>query len=246
MAAELFYFDLQQRERASAVGFLVKGLLDARSRLGLASNAPSFDEDVNIYLAHLLLALLEPAFRDLHHRYVSLRDSDVFALAHTRDESSHKYLIYRLNADHLLLTLSIFRRAETLEGETWHEGHGRAYYQFASDYATQLFRRSTGLSDVLRKLSDSFDQYRSILSETREEYFRVVTQLSDADCAAFLADAQRQHSRLAVAQLRDDFLDAYSGWMKSNAPTDRERVEQLARELTRLDPDFRFDRLPPA
>lgn len=246
MAADPLYFDLQQHERASAVGVLVKGLLDARSRLGLASNTPSFDEDVNIYLAHLLLAILEPAFREWHRRYVSLRDSDVFALAHTREASSHKYLIYRLNADHLLLALSVFRCADILAGEAWHEGHGKAYYQFAADYATQLFRRSTGLSDVLRKLSDSFDQYRSILSEAREAYFCVATRLSDADCAAFLADAQRREARSAMAQLRDEFLDAYSAWMKSNAPADRERMEQLARELTRLDPDFRFDRLPPA
>ena len=55
-----------------------------------------------------------------------------------------------------------------------------------------------------------------------------------------LYDVARYERECELAARQDAFLDAYSEWLKTHHPVARLRVEDLARELERLDATFRF------
>ena len=55
----MMYFDLKKQERDAAVGYLLGNILHARQACNIPSNEKKFDEDVNIYMAHLLFAFFK-------------------------------------------------------------------------------------------------------------------------------------------------------------------------------------------
>jgi len=48
----------------------------------------------------------------------------------------------------------------------------------------------------------------------------------------------------SVHHLRDELLDGYSVWLKHPTPELRERLQALAEELARRDPEFRRGAFP--
>ena len=70
------YFDIPKQERDSAIGFFLNSLLKSRSACRLTSNQIEFDEDVNIYLAHLLFAASLPDYQGAVERYLSTNVSE--------------------------------------------------------------------------------------------------------------------------------------------------------------------------
>ena len=55
-----------------------------------------------------------------------------------------------------------------------------------------------------------------------------------------LYDVARYERECLLAAKQDAFLDAYSAWRKTPHPVLRLQVEDLARDLERLDPTFHF------
>src|SRR6185436_10764355 len=95
-----------------------------------------------------------------------------------------KYLIYKTNADFLLVSIGIFdnptgqaaqRRLQP--SEEAYIGRGKTYYHFAYSYSQQMHRKNQGVSEVLEKLSVGFDKYIRILSHMRGEYLDLVKRL---------------------------------------------------------------------
>jgi len=248
------YFDLTARQWEEALGLMVQWLLRARQRLGAPSNTPAFDEDVNIYLGHLLLAAFDPRYRELCNRYVASRDIDVFQQAAHTDLPQLKSLIYRLNADHLLLIVSVFRPPPARTGPATpageeapraaQEGYGRTYYRFAAAYAKQRQPSSPGVSEVLDKLSGDFDKYAQVLTEVRQDYFHFLESIARREFGQLLDELAAHERRLLVRRLRDAFLDAYSQWRRSPAPAQQQRLTEAAEALRRADPTFQYT--PPA
>ena len=103
-----FYFDIPKEERDAVVSFLLDALIRSRAICQLPSNEPEFDEDVNIYLAHLLFAASLPDYQEAVRRYVSIQVSDVADLIERAEDRVVRYFIYKVNADHLLVHLGIF------------------------------------------------------------------------------------------------------------------------------------------
>ena len=246
------YFDLQQRQPASAQGYLTQCLLASRLRMGLSSTGRGADdEDVNVYLAHLLLSLTEPEFLALCHRYVSPRDQDIFhAVQDAKDDAYLKYVVYRVNADHLLVGLGLFHNIGNASphwfarARACHAGHGQTYYQFAATYHRQLSHKPTATGEILTKLSSGFDTYASLLTQTREAYFQFVERIAPGEVERWLAELQAVSQPPTVHSLRDQLLDGYSAWLKHPTQELRERLQALASELARRDPEFRRDAFP--
>ena len=244
------YFDLTTRQQEEALGLMIKWLLRARHRLGTPSNTPACDEDVNIYLGHLLLAAIDPPYRELCNRYVGLRDIDVFQQATQTDLPQLKSLIYRLNADHLLLIVSVFQpsaefpsRAIPVGDELLRasqETYGRTYYQFAAAYAKQRQPQSLGVSEVLEKLADDFDTCALVLTEVRRDYFHFLEAVAGRQFAQFTREVAAHERDATIQQARDLFLDAYSRWRQSPTDDHQQRLTAAAAALQRLDPAFHY------
>jgi len=135
------------RAAAPNVAFMLHGLLSSRMEMGLADDGPG-EDDVNIYLAHLLCAYVQPDPARLGHEYIAGYDSSVFEQVRHSTDARFKYTVYRANADHILMLMGIFDNAGgsrptglaaplRLDDDA-RAGRGKAYYDYASTYSACL------------------------------------------------------------------------------------------------------------
>ena len=74
------YVDLKEggRNLQPTYYFMINCLLYSRMETGLVSNQDFYDEDVNVYLAHLLHSFINPEYVEQSKKYLSKYDADVF------------------------------------------------------------------------------------------------------------------------------------------------------------------------
>ena len=152
------------------------------------------DEEVNLYLAQILLGLTDPLYQQWSAGYVKEHDSSVFQSAEEFPDRVHKYLLYKLNADYLLTSLGIFQNIGRPrgayprfyeQGPHIYMGRGKAYYGMAAEYNHQIYRHPTSVQEILQKLSRSFEDYVRILAYIRSTYFDFVRRISKQDLINF-------------------------------------------------------------
>ncbi len=182
------------RERDHEVfRFVIHALI--RSQVELRKDQ---DEEVNVYLAHLLLFLASPSYQQWALGYVRKEDSSVYdkAMGQVHPEDLvRKYFTYKVNADYLLTSLGIFQNLGKIKGgvRRFYEqkpeiyiGRGKAYYDFAAEYNHQIYRRKTALEEILHKLSFSFEEYLQVLTYMRSSYFDFVERIPGEEFTRWL------------------------------------------------------------
>lgn len=180
---------------------------------------------------------------------MSRYDTNLFAKIEESNDVRLKYTIYKTNADFLLISIGIFNDGERPAAESAtlfknteeaHMGRAKAYYNFAYTYSQSMFRRTSGIGDVLEKLSRGFERYVEILSHMRGEYFNILDRLSTGE----VYHLERSIDKLEVSEelkvLQNKFLDAYSKYMRTKDGKLREKLRKLAKEIQRLDDSFDF------
>ena len=232
--------------RATDVHFMMRALLASRIDTGMPAADLSDEEDVNIYLTHLLCAVARPQYHERIQPYVSAFDSSVFERVRQSTDTRLKYTVYKTNADHILLMMGLFQNprgqrpmavAEELRlDDEVHVGRGKSYYDFAFTYSRSLFGRSSGIAAVLCKLSEGFERYVKLLAHARGEYFNLIQRIGDGE----LFHLQRSVAAGNLPALRDQFLDAWSEWRREPSAEHRARLLEIAAGLEALDPEFRF------
>ena len=243
MEGELLYYDLKKKEREFVLGFIISALLKSRVHTGLESNKGFFDEDVNVYLAHLLLAYTDSKYYQSCQRYISLNDMDVFKMIEEEEDSCLKYFVYKINADNLLVSLGIFQNLKYIKDKSI--GRAKAYYELASSYNKEIYRKITAVSEVLEKLSTWFERYLTILTEMRKEYFNILEYISDPEVSSLIQELKEYEKECLLHKKYDEFLDVYSEWLNDKKDQTHQRLELIAQELKELDISFHFH-LPPA
>jgi len=231
-------------------------LLHSRIHTGIESNSDVYDEDVNVYLAHLLNSQIDPANIERVGRYIASSDDELHRMAAGASSDRERYLAYKTNADYLLLSIAVF---DTVDRERTHLSpifktprqvfiaRAATYYAHAASYACKIHRGPDGISRVLQKLSDGFENYVRILTYMRGQYLGLLKRFSEGEL--FHLDRQIEEIRRGetIEQIRNDFLEAYSAWMKPEPEKPRDELkEELLRQAQRLseiDPSFDF-RLP--
>ena len=241
------YFNLKESKSESTLGFLVESVLKSRIDMGLQQDPSDPDEDVNIYLAFLLLEASYPTFAERIGRYTSRRDTDVFKMVEESQDNTLKYQVYKTNADHLLFSLGILHQVGTTVGpdasffeKTRHsyEGYAKTYYQFASEYHRLIHRKVTGLGIVLSKLSHCFERYEQILSHLRGEYLTSLGTVPEEGFAKFLKELEQFEGGLKLHEKQDLFLDHYASYRRTKDPLVREKLLALIQEIQSLDASF--------
>lgn len=264
MAAREQYLELPRtdRELRPTYLFMMKCLLYSRMETGLVSNKDFYDEDVNVYIAHLLNSFIHPAYLERSRGYLSKYDTEVFRRLETSKDARLKYTLYKTNADFLLISLGIFDNAEAdpagtagpagrntppslRPAEEAYIGRGRTYYRFAYSYSQQIHGRHTPITEVLEKLSDGFDKYMKILSHMRGEYLDLLRRLSRGEVyhleRAVNADQRDEEFR----NKQDRVLDLYLEWKKTQNEELRSEMRNLLDELKTMRTDFKME-LPEA
>lgn len=239
-------FDLEAESRQpNALGFMIRSLLSSRVETGLSDEDGPGEDDVNIYLTHLMCAYVDPSHHRHVARWVAPYDSAVFERVRNSTSNRLKYTVYKANADHLLMCVGVFGCANSRQAslpevlqtdDGVHVGRGKAYYDFASTYSRSVFGRHAAITDVLGKLALGFEKYVRLLSHLRSEYLNLIDPLSEGE----LYHLQRTTST-DLGDLQDQLLDAYSDWRQEPSALNRARVESLAARLQAIDPSFRFN-----
>ncbi len=229
------YFNLSKRETEATFGVLVEILLKSRVRMHLETTREGYDEDVNAYLAGVLLEYIDPAYHASTRHYLADHDLDVFLEA-TREDSYHTYWVYKINADDRLVDLGIFQRQRDRQPAVL--AQTSAYYEFAAGYNHRLYGRATAISDIMDKLARGTERYVSILQQARRDYLHFVSTLTDDELQALSRDLDQESHTLPLKAKQDDFLDAYSAWQRTSDPAIRAKLLQLLDELRRIDPRF--------
>lgn len=230
--------------------FMMNCLLYSRIETGLESNAEEYDEDVNVYLAHLLNSFINPRYYRAARWYVSEYDYDVFARLEESRDLRLKYTIYKTNADFLLLSIGIFNpeepemddpRPQFRHSREGRVSRGKAYYHFAFSYSQRISPFSQSISDVLAKLSRGFEKYVRILSHLRGEYFGIVERLSDGEMFHLERSIDKTGAREKLRKAQNDFLDLYLSWRRTKDDRQLRRLREVCRRLRVLDPTFKYD-----
>lgn len=237
--------------------FMMKCLLYSRMETGLVSNKDYYDEDVNVYIAHLLNSFIKPDYIRQAGKYLSKYDTEVFfKLANSRD-ARLKYTLYKTNADFLLISLGIFDNPSVVAPdkpadlllpekrimqptEEAYVGRGKTYYRFAYTYSRQIHDPNAAITEVMEKLSNGFEKYVRILAHMRGEYLNLMDRLSRGEVYHLERSLNESRRNDDLKAKQDRFLDLYMEWKRTGDEATRAEIEELVAEIRELDPSFTF------
>ena len=244
------YVDLKDggRNLQPTYYFMINCLLYSRMETGLVSNQDFYDEDVNVYLAHLLHSFINPEYVEQSKKYLSKYDSDVFKRLSNSTDARLKYAIYKTNADFLLISIGIFDQPLTpttaqrtpTPAEEAYIGRGKTYYHFAYTYSQQVHRKNQGVSDVLEKLSVGFDKYIKILSHMRGEYLDLAQRFSNGEVYHLERAVDESMRQETIKAKQDQLLELYTAWQREPTAQLEEDMKRLVGEIQELAPSFHF------
>jgi hypothetical protein len=238
--------DGSMRDSEASTRFMIHALRASRVEAGMPSDDAPTEEDVNVYISHLLCDYVRPQYHMRVHKYLSAYDSSVFERVRHTTNKRLKYTVYKANADHILVMMGVFnnngRRSASLPAplrvkNDFELGRGRSYYDYAFTYSRCLFGRTSAIPEVLFKLANGFERYVKLLAHLRSEYFNLVDHLSEGEVFHL------QHSMECgdLPRMRDEFLDAWSSWRREPSDAHRALLLESVERLQRLDPDFHFE-----
>lgn len=242
------YFDISKQERDSAIRYLLGAIIKCRRESNFPSNYYTFDEDVNVYLAHLLFAVSIPEYHEMAEPYLSLETSDILNWVRTTEDRTIRYFIFKVNADHILLHTAIFDDLAQKPKQNLFKRSGKhyrelaqLYYEQAAVYHNRIYRKKTGVGEVLEKIGKYFDAYQALLKMVRREYFTFVTNFRDSAFQHFMSQVDSYEGEFQKKIKMDRFLELYAQWLESKNPSLEKPLSELVAEIKKLDSEFNFD-----
>lgn len=195
MVTEVAYIPIDGKgrpgHRRQRFFFVIDALLRSRQAAGLETGSHRPDEDVNMYLCELLCRYAEDPTGGAPPGMIFPHETDLFDSVADQGEARDRYLAYRYNADHLLVSLGIFGNAwlrtpreaafPWAPGRREAVGRGRWYYRRAATYAGRLEEGRRGLDELLGKIEVGFEEYLRILETMRGEYFHLIRGFSPGE-----------------------------------------------------------------
>ncbi len=222
--------------------FMLENLLEARADSSFPTGSRGTDEDVNIYLAHLLSEhVLTPVPRLVRGGGEPLLLPPEKTET-TRGEGAEHY---RRNGDHRLVCLGLYGRGDLQRrrhppwGWTEHEVRLRDLADGRNCYitATRLLQGSrtsrAALIPILTKLARFFDGYVHVLEVLARRRLGLGAQLSGRELRQLEIDSLPPGEEAARdgSLGMDEFLDMLSSYQRQPTAAGKEQLEKLALKL---------------
>lgn len=236
------YYQIPGSQPEATFGAIMEMLLKTRLKLHLETNRELYDEDVNTYLAGLLVSYIDPKYLKAISEVLSRYDIDVYQAVTKSEDRVQVYWIYKVNADDLLVSLGLFHRF-------WKQNQGelarmKRYYTYASEYQRRIYGKATAVGEIQTKLAGWSERYLEILASARSDYLHLIEQVKPEDLAAFCQRLEKLEQELPLKAKQDELLDAYLAWVKgSREPELRKRLFRLIDEMKQFDPNFQAEPL---
>jgi hypothetical protein len=238
MRYETQYIDVDNQERETLFFFMFNAFLQARIDTDNESDA---DEDVNLYMAHLLHSVVDGRFYGRGAESLASSPVDLYEKVNLEETPRHKMRVYRTNADHRLIAFGLFdgdgdRRSFYRQACTNPDplGEAQQYYSWAALFGKRLPSQYGGLAQALEKLSERFDTYREVIGHMRAEYFGLIHRLSDGE----VFHLEREAHEAAMPVLRDQALEVvleiYAQWQAEPTAENRKRFQRICAEFETL------------
>lgn len=189
----------------SITNFFLRPFLQARKNLNMESNqgyipeiVPEleelekmrmrFSEDVNAYIAQLLVGVCGGATTEMMSKLVSGNELEIKEMVDDAESRAKKYLIYKTNADYLLVSMGVFEHFSEEKPKESNLVRGKRYYSFASGYLSEIKKTSDDATVfVLKKLARDFPDYVEILSAMSHLAFEKFAQkITDDDISKII------------------------------------------------------------
>lgn len=225
------YLDLQNSEREPLFFFLLNAYLQSRIETDHESDG---DEEVNVYLAGLLLSLVDGRFYADNVDHLATSALDVCERADQVGTDRGKASVYRTNADHRLMAFglfsgfgehaSLYRRTMTADDAYIEEA--QQFYSWAALFCARMPSRYRGLASTLEKLAGGFDTYHEVLGHMAANHMNLIRRLSPGQTWHLEHGAHVAALPDLEEQALDRMLDAYNHWrLKPNETTRQQLVE---------------------
>ncbi|MFH2052614.1 MAG: hypothetical protein ABIK96_09140 [bacterium] len=235
------------RDRRPLDFFFLEELLEARAKSRFPTNSAGGDEDVNVFLAHLLTRL---AVADRPGEAV-FGSGPMIRPPEPGTSIRRQAAWYRRQGEHRLLYLGLFDRGEarrrraTLYGMSPGETRRRdaACATACLEVAANLHARipgAGGQAQVLARLAAGFESYVHVLGVLATRRWGLGARISDRALRDLLEESSGAPERQPdVPRPRpgptpadyDAFLDLWSRYRESGKPTDRAALAARAAEL---------------
>jgi hypothetical protein len=242
------YFDISKQERDSAIRYLLGSIIKTRKEHNFPSNHYTFDEDVNVYLAHLLFAVSLPEYHEMAEPYLSLDTSDILRWVRATEDRTIRYFIFKVNADHILIHTAVFddiagkHDKKNLKRSHKHfQELAQLYYDQAAQYHQRIYRKQTGVGEVLQKMARYFESYQGLLKHVRRDYFGFMNSFRDKAFDHFMTEMTSYEKESQKRRKLDEFLDLYARWLNTRQPALEQEIYRRVAELKQIDSDFTFD-----
>ena len=237
------YHDIETDERQSVFFFMLNAFLHARID---TENESDGDEEVNVYMAHLLESLVDGTFYTANSDNLASTPLDVFHRVELEDSDRRKVLVYRGNADHRLIAFglfngwgehrSLYRRAFTPSVSYLEEA--QRYYEWAALFSNRMPARYCGMTVTFEKIAARFDTYLDVLRHIGLRYFHFIERLS----AGELFHLEKQANEAALPRISEfalnHMLDAYNEWKMGPTLENWKRFQNECEVYQELNPEF--------
>src|SRR3989344_2192912 len=136
------YTDIKTKKKDTLDYFLFNKYVCARIDLGKYEEN-IIDNFTVAYVSFLLRDFISPLNLELQRRFIFPKDTDVFALVENSTDNRYKFLVYKTNADFLLITLGLFDTESHSKTRKIHTrgqvmDKTKKYYSNASVYSSML------------------------------------------------------------------------------------------------------------
>lgn len=252
----LVYLERDEHRRAEfrpLTFFMLENLLEARAESRFPTNSRGPDDDVNVYIGHLLTSLVSCATTStLSPGNEPLLNPPAKVTASRRIRAE----FYRHNADHRLLCLGLFRRGDLLRrravpyGRTDEEARaldldvGVESYALAANLLEGRRIATSVLAPILRKLSRHFADYSHVIEVLARRRFGLGKRLSPSTLRRLIDPAQAEPTPSEFSPPTgpemDRLLDLLSAYRRTPSLKNRRRVIETAHRLG-IDPGAIFE-----
>lgn len=237
------YFDLANGERETSFFFVLNAYRHSKIDRKLESVD---DEEVNVYMAHLLHSLVDGRFYIDNRELLAATPADVFEKGEEIDSNHHKLKVYRANADHRFISFGLFSgfgghrsrySAHQRTNETCLE-QAQQFYSWAALFCSRLPRKYRGLSTTLAKIADQFEIYLDILAHMGSKYFNLLRQITAGELFHLEREINEQAQPAICEVALDRILDAYNCWQSERSKESRAQFVDARQRYGALNPHF--------